>query len=181
MSKVKEVQEVQVTYGQLVSVLMLVEKPTFCNVVMKTIPTMNKTGNEFFGRVVKLSSTNFLMGNDYENRVQSNEQKEGLTPDFISEKPSGKTHVSKCVLVDDKTGENHYLMVERFDEIKPQVQYELDGQPMDEIQYELFKQWLKTPYVSTKQEQDRKVMVITPLIKNIVSISFDNKKYIRVD
>jgi len=174
---------VKVSVSELINVLKQVEKSTFINVTMETVPTMNKTGNPFYNsetkkfNVKKLSTCNYLIGNSYEDRVNSNEQKEGLEGDFVSLKPSGKHHVSKCVLVDDKTETTHYLMVERFDEVKPKVQYTKDGQPMNEIDRMILNDWLTKSSDTTRQEQERVVSVITPKIENIKELSLNGIHY----
>ena len=143
---------------------------------MSTEVRMNKTNNPFFGQVRKISNCNYLIGNDYESRVNSNEEKEGLEGDFVSLKPSGKSHVSKCVLVDDKTGLTHYLMVERFDEIQPKVTYIQDG--IGEILKEQFENFLVKTSDTSRQDQERKVMVITPKIENIREMSLNGVHYV---
>jgi hypothetical protein len=173
----KERIEVVVNENQMVDVLKTVDNGTFINVTMLTDVRMNKTNNPFFGRVKKLSSCNYLTGVNYEGRVKTNMEKEGLNPDsFQVEKPSGKSHVSPCVLVDDKTGGTFYLMVERFDEIQPKVEFLMDG---DVIGKELFESYMVKVSESKKQEQDRKVMVLTPKVENIVSFTLNGTKYVR--
>jgi hypothetical protein len=172
-----EKQVVKVSVPELVEVLKQVEKSTFINVTMVTVPTMNKTGNPFFGIVQKVTNCNYLIGNDYETRVNNNEQKEGLEGDFQSMKPSGKHHVSKCVLVDDKTESVYYLMVERFDEVKPKVEYLKNGEPMTDNDRNLLSGWLKSPSTTTRQEQERVVTVITPKIENIKTLSLNGVIY----
>lgn len=172
-----EKQVVKVSVSELVDVLKQVEKSTFINVTMVTVPTMNKTGNPLFGMVKKVTNCNYLIGNDYETRVNSNEVKEGLEGTFESMKPSGKHHVSKCVLVDDKTGLTNYLMVERFDEVKPKVDYLKNGEPMNEVDRMILNDWLKKSSDTTRQEQERVVSVITPKIENIKSLSLNGMVY----
>ena len=103
---------------ELINLLMEVEKSTFINIVSETVVTMNKTNNPYFGLVVKHNSSNYLIGNDYESRVITNEKKEGLDGNFKTQE-NWFDHVSKCVVVKKSDRNKHYLMVERFDEIKP--------------------------------------------------------------
>ena len=172
-----EKQVVKVSITELVEILKQVEKSCFINVTMVTIPTMNKTGNPLFGMVKKVSNCNYLIGNGYEDRVNSNEKKEGLEGDFQSMKPSGKHHVSKCVLVDDKTESIHYLMVERFDEVKPKIEYLKNDEPMNEVDRLILKDWLKKSTDTTRQEQEKIVSVITPKIENIKTLSLNGVVY----
>jgi hypothetical protein len=165
----------KISKRNLIELLMGVNKSTFVNVTMKTPVRMNKTGNPFYDRIEKISSTNFLLGNSYEDRVRSNQEKEHLNGNFVSEQPKGKLHVSKCVLVDEKTKTVFYVMLERFDEIKPQNIYIVDGN--DPIEKVLFEEWMIKSYDSQKQKQERKVMVITVKIENIIGITLDGVRY----
>lgn len=175
---------VKVSVNELVNVLKQVEKSTFINVTMETVPNMNKTGNPFYDKetkkfsVRKLTNCNYLIGNDYETRVENNMDKEGINGGFESLKPTGKTHVSKCVLIDDKTQSVHYLMVERFDEIKPKIEYRKNGEPMNEIDLLIMKDFLVKVSENSRQEQEKKVMVITPKIENIRELSLNGIHYV---
>ena len=164
-----------ITRNELITLLMSVEKSTFVNVVMETKVRMNKTNNPYYDKVIKRSKCNFLIGNDYETRVGTNYGNEGLENTFVVEKPSGKTHISKCLLIDDKTQSTYYVMLERFDEIKPTNEFIFEG---NEIDKQLFQDFMVKYTESQKQEQERKVMVITPKIENIKEISLNGTKYI---
>ena len=143
----------EITYGELLNLLHSVNKPTFVHIVMETPVRMNKTGNPYYGLITKKTSGNYLIGTDYEQRVNNNSEKEGLERTFVVEPPKGKEHISKCVLVDTKTHTTHYLMMERFDEIVPQVEYYQGNDPIEKV---LFESYMTKVYESTKQEQDRK-------------------------
>ena len=180
----KEKQVVKVSVPELVEVLKTVKLNQFINLVTLTVPTMNKKGNPFYNTetkdfsVRKLSSTNYRTSN-YQNRVNSNMDKEGIEGEFISLKPSGKTHVegTECLLVSDKDPNVFYFMVERFDEVKPTVEYFNNGLPMNQLDVEILKSWLPERSDSSRQEQDRKVMVITPLVSNIKRFSTESMVY----
>ena len=164
----------EITKQELINLLNQVEKPTFVHITMETDVRMNKTGNPYFGLVKKVSSGNYLIGTDYEQRVNNNSEKEDKERNFVVEPPKGKRHISKCVLIDTKTESVHYLMMERFDEVKPQVHYIMNG---DDIEKGLFQHFMGKVYTSTKQTQDRKVTPITPKIDNIKQMSIDGMKY----
>lgn len=187
-TKEKEIKVENVSYDELVNVLKTIENGQFVNIEMLTDFRMNKTGNPFFGKVKKYSSCNYLAGNSYQKRVEINIEKSGLNSTFNSEKPKGKTHVTKCVLVDDKTGRTHYFMVERFKEVKAQTcfmdenmnPYKKDEmEPAKKILFEQFVEQRKH-YKSKKQPQERKVMVITPKVENIFSVTIGKVKYIQI-
>ena len=164
----------EITKVELLNVLNQIEKPTFVHIVMETPVRMNKIGNPYYGLITKKTSGNYLIGTDYEQRVNNNSEKEGMERTFVVEPPKGKRHISKCVLVDTKTESVHYLMMERFDEIHPQVEYYQGNDPIEKV---LFESYMTKVYESTKQEQDRKVTPITPKLDNIRQISIEGMKY----
>ncbi len=174
MSNVKA--PITINQSELIELLNDVKSSTFVHLVTETKVRMNKTNNPYFDKVIKRSSTNYLMGNDYEKRVLSNEKKEGINEStFEVEEMKGKKHISKVVCVDTKTESVHYLMVERFDEIQPKNEYFFEGNGIEKT---LFESFMTKVYESKKQKQERKVMVITPKIENIREITFGGNKYI---
>jgi hypothetical protein len=164
----------KINQQELITLLTTIEKPTFTNIVMETKVRMNKTNNPYFEKVIKRSKCNYSLGVNYESRVNNNEVKEGLEGNFETEKPKGKTHISKCLLVNDTDNSTYYVMLERFDEIKPTNEYIFEG---NEIDKQLFESYMTKVYESQKQEQERKVMVITPKLENIREISLNGVHY----
>lgn len=164
----------QITQSQLETLLLGVEKSTFIHLVTVTPVTMKKTGNPYHNKVKKRSSCNYLIGNDYEKRVNNNMKKEGVEPSFKSSNLSGKEHISKCVLKDTTTGLKRYLMVERFVEVKPKVEYLYEGNVIDK---QLFEGYMNKVYESKSQPQEVKVIVNTPLLENIKEITLNGQKY----
>jgi hypothetical protein len=158
----------------LLIVLNQVVKSTFVHLLTETPVRMNKTGNPYFGRVTKVSSCNYLIGNGYEGRVHINYGKEGLNPEtFKVEENKVGEHLSKVVLFNEKLN-RHYLQVERFDEIKPKVMYLCDG---IEIDFETIKPYMIFPKKSDKQEQERYVSFISFNLENIKEITLNGTKY----
>lgn len=168
-------ETINITKNELITLLSEIEKPTFTNVVMETIVKMRKTNNPYYNKVVKKSKCNYSLGVNYENRVNNNYTKEGIENTFETEKPSGKTHISKCLLVSDKDNSVHYVMLERFNEIKPINEFIFEG---NEIDKQLFQDFIGQYTESVKQEQEKKVSVITPKIENIKEISLNGMRYI---
>lgn len=158
----------------LLNILNQQEKVTFVNIVTETKVRMNKTNNIYYDKVMKRSKCNYLLGMDYERRVRINEGKEGLTPDFTTEECKVGEHISKCVLFNEGKGK-YYLMVERFDEIKPQVEYTFEGNSIDKV---LFQDFMVKYSESKKQDQERKVKVITFSLENIKELTLNGTRYI---
>lgn len=168
---------VQISKTELIGLLNGIEKSTFVHLLTETKVRMNKTGNPYFDRIIKKSSCNYLMGNDYGKRVIVNGEKEGIPSEentFEVEEMKGKKHVSKVVCIDTKTESVYYLMVERFDEISPKVEYVCEGNP---IEKQLFESYMVKVSESKKQPQERKVKVLTFKIDSIKEISFGKEKY----
>jgi hypothetical protein len=164
----------QITKLELINLLNGVEKSTFVHLVTETKVRMNKTNNPYFDKVIKKSSSNFLMGNDYEIRVHTNEGKENLEPTFEVEEMKGKKHISKVVCIDTKTESKFYLCVERFDEIKPKVEFSFEGTTIEKM---MFENYMVKVSESSKQQQERKVKWLTYGIDSIKQISFNKEQY----
>jgi hypothetical protein len=166
-----------ITRNELIGLLNEVKTSTFVHLLTETKVRMNKTGNPFFDKVIKRSSCNYLIGNDYQIRVWGNGEKEGIPQEennFEVEEMKGKKHLSKVVCIDTKTESVYYLMVERFDEIKPKVEYTFEGNP---IEKQLFESYMVKVSESQKQPQERKVKVLTFKIDNIKEITLNKVKY----
>ncbi|MDI3349939.1 hypothetical protein [Mycoplasmopsis arginini] len=170
-------QSIVINKVELLDLLLPIEKSTLINLVSETKLRMNKRNNPYFDKVIKKSKCNFLIGNDYQTRVQKNESKEGLTPDFISEENKVGNHVSKCVLFNEKT-QSHYLQVERFDEIKPKVEYIFEGNQIDKM---LFNDFMVKVSNTSRQDQERKVNVLSYKLDSIKEISLNGQKYVVQD
>ncbi len=164
----------QITKTELINLLNGVEKSTFVHLVTETKVRMNKTGNPYFDKVTKKSSCNFLMGNEYGKRVRTNGENEGIEEEFEVEEMKGKRHVSKVVCIDTKTESKYYLCVERFDEIKPKVEYIYEGNTIEKM---LFESYLVKVSESKKQPQEKKVKWLTYGIDSIKQISFNKEQY----
>jgi hypothetical protein len=165
---------VDILIVDLIILLNKVTKSTFVHLLTETSPRMNKTGNPYYGRVTKVSSCNYLIGNEYESRVIINNEKEGINPSYFVVDPNKVgDHVSKVVLFNEKLN-RYYLQVERFDETKPKVQYLCDGEPID---IETLRPFLVTPKKSDKQEQERYVSFISFNLENIKEITLNGTKY----
>ena len=167
-------QKQVISENDLIVLLNNQTKYQFTNVKMRTIPKMNKTGNPYFEKIEKETEGNFNVGVDYERRVKNNEDKEGLPTTFESEKPKGKHHISKCVLRSDKDENVHYVMLERFTNLKPKVEFYFEGQT---IEKHLFESFIPPISESKKQVQQKKVEVMTPKISNIMEITLNGTRY----
>ena len=132
--------------------------------------------NPYYGLIEKVSSKNYKLVTDYQQRVHNNLKKEGKDPNtFVVESPKGKKHISKSCLTDTETETKFYVMLEWFPEIKGQTEYEFEGNSIDKS---LFEKYISDSKSSNeKQGLNREVTPITPLLTNIISISVNGVVY----
>ena len=86
-------QSIVINQVELENLLISVEKSEFVNLITETKERMNKTNNPYYEKVMKLTKRNYLSGNKYQDRVRSNQVKEGLEPDFVSKKSNVGEHI----------------------------------------------------------------------------------------
>lgn len=122
--------------------------------VTATIPTMNKRGNPFIGRVIKLTYTaNVAEKCDYETMVNSRLSKEGKLADFISKAPSGRIWVKgkeNILLEGVKNPDQKYLRVLWYKHTTTSVCYLVDGRKATPEEVEELKKFM--PQKSTPNQ-----------------------------
>ena len=163
----------KITQQELLTLLMNVEKPTFTNIVSEVFPKMNKTGNPYFGKVVKKSKGNYFIGGSYEEMVKTRMEKEGMEPTFESKECSVGEHISKCVQYNDNTKKN-YLQYFTFPTSKPSSTFEFEG---NEIDKQLFESFMVKKSENSRQPQDNKHTPQSLTITNIKEISLSGVHY----
>ena len=163
----------KITQQELLTLLMNVEKPTFTNIVSEVVPKMNKTGNQYFGKVVKKSKGNYFIGGSYEDMVNKRMEKEGMEPTFESKECSVGTHISKCVQYNDNT-KKHYLQYFTFETSKPKSTFEFEG---NEIDKQLFESFMVKKSEKSRQPQDNKHQPQSLTTTNIKEITLEGVHY----
>ena len=166
-------QTLTINEQELLTLLKGIDKSTFINVVSCTNVRMNKKNNPYFDKVKKVTKSNYLIGNDYETRVQSNEGKEGLEKSFESVECSIGVHVSKCVLFNEKLN-TYYLQYELFKESNPTTEFIFDG---NHIEKEVFNEYLVKKSSTSRQTQERKVLFQTFKLPSIEEITLGGTHY----
>jgi len=179
-------QSVSVSVSELVQIVINeVESkvtPPFINITMETPFTnwvkkskIDGTINPYWKEVTKETQKTYLPVFNYKGRNDGNRTKEGIEGEHQLGELKGKKHVSKCILTDIETESILYIMVEQFDEVKPtKTIYRHNG---NEIEKSMFEKWITFYENYTSQEQVRKVQVLTPMLKNIKSITINGQKY----
>ena len=163
----------KITQQELLTLLMNVEKPTFTNIVSEVFPKMNKTGNPYFGKVVKKSKGNYFIGGSYEDMVNNRMEKEGMEPTFESKECSVGEHISKCVQYNDNT-KKHYLQYFTFPTSKPSSTFEFEG---NEIDKQLFESFMVKKSEKSRQPQDNKHQPQSLTTTNIKEITLEGVHY----
>lgn len=175
-------QTLNITKQELITILNGIENPTFVNIVSTTNVKMNKEKtkegnkelNPYYNKVVKLRKGNFLIGSDYEKRVNVNYTKEGGEGNFQSKESSVGVHISKCVLFNERLNK-YYLSHEKFPQVKPQSEFIYEGNTIDKM---FFDKWISDTKPYENQPQEKKVEWTTLTIDNIKEISLEGTKYI---
>lgn len=171
-----------ITHQELISILNEIENPTFVNIVSTTNVKMNKEKtkegnkelNPYYNKVVKLRKGNFLIGSDYEKRVNVNDKKEGGEGNFQSKESSVGVHISKCVLFNERLNK-FYLSHEKFPKVKPQNEFTFEGNSIDKM---IFDKWISDSKPYENQPQEKKVEWTTLTIDNIKEISLNGTHYV---
>ena len=150
-----------IDHDTLVEILKTVEYGEFVNIESVTPVKMRKTGNPYYGSVVKRSKKNVRTLPDYEKRVRKVTQ----NPEFVS-KPSWFVHISPCVLK-HRDNENTYFMYETFENLHVDNEFTQNGNPIS-------KEVLR-PYLP--EYKDRDVQVFTVSTRNIKRLSYKGERY----
>jgi hypothetical protein len=161
--------------GELETLLRDVRGTTTVGVVMLTPPKMNKTlepvvdangkkskrpKNPMYGRVMKRTHRQCMIGFIYANSVNNQLEREGLDADFVAEPRKWGTRIAGTPLVEHKGKLHLECKVDRL----IQEQYYLDGQEVDKSVVE--------PYLVerddvSRQGVEKQVILIDPLLTNI--------------
>jgi uncharacterized membrane-anchored protein YhcB (DUF1043 family) len=162
------------TIGQqeLLELLMNVDKPTFVNIVSQTIPTMKKTDNPYFDKVVKVSKGNYFIGGSYEDMVNTRMGKEGMEQTFESKECSVGNHIGKCVQFNEKLN-RYYLQYFTFS--KPKSTFEFEG---NEIEKQLFESYMVKRSETSRQPQENKHDPKSLGLSSILEMSLNGNRYV---
>jgi len=124
---------------------------------------MRKTGNPYFGNVLKVQAIRVLINADYERRVNQQRRIEGKTDDFQAENLRwGECHDN---IVVEHESRNYIKTIELSKEAKPVY---LHGQR--EISLQDIAPWMPVYRGSPKQSVDKEIKVRTFKIENIISM-----------
>lgn len=167
-----------------------INKGTFGIVmVAMTDPSgMRKTNNPYVGRVKKVTkTTNVALGYDYVNYIKSKLAKEGLTTDYVSQKPNGKSWYNHpYILVSDKDSTKHYLRCYYRPNTQTKVVWLVDGREATKEEIEEIKTFIPSKPMSKVQEslgltEENEVICRDYTFDNIILLKQGDKVYNRLN
>ena len=157
-----------ITVSELTQLLMKVEKGTFINILTVTTVKMNKKNNPYFEQVLKLNKFNALIGNEYDQRLGTVSEQNGVEKPELGRNFVGE-HVSKCVLFNENKNE-YYLQYEQPKNYVSRAVYVFNNRQIEKSLFESF--------LVKKKPNPNKPTFLTVMVKNIKSISIAGVQYI---
>ena len=169
---------------QVINFIGAINKGTFgTTLATLTIPTMNKKGNPFYGRVQKATLyENIALGYGYENTINNRLAREGKESNFDSRKPFGRSWVKgfeNLLLCSDKNPTQYYLRTTRLPNTYIKEVYFIDGRGATPSELADLQTWLKTPNTPTNQglNDGNEVIVRDYKVDGIIAIKQGDKVF----
>lgn len=147
-----------------------------------TEPSMNKTNNPFFGKVLKVSSVGGMIGYDYENSVNNQLGREGKEKTFVSQpRKWGVRDENHPFLVrhtkKGETVERFYLSVKVQQSNKKPIY--LDKETLEVIPTEKLRPYLKeSKKPNTQEDLDKEIIIRDYEISTLRKMSIGGQKLI---
>jgi len=169
-------QTMNISYQELITLLMGVKRPTFTHILSKTKPKMNKTNNIYYDKVEKISKGTYFIGGNYEDMVNTRMFKEGLEPNFESKECSvgQKVEGSICLQFNDNLN-RHYLQYFTFPTSHIKSEYIFMGNPIEKV---MFEDFLSKSSTTSRQPQENKHKPKSFTCTNIREITLEGVHYI---
>lgn len=158
---------------------------SFSNQILATIPPMNKTGNPFLDRTIKLAQWGSGVNTTYATKLENKADKMGIDTTELTIEESKYTRYNgkqNCpVLRLKKDPSALYIAFFPNDQVQF-VEYYVDGELATPLQAEQLKAWVKRPYASAKQTAmgiavEEQVKIRIAKIESVVAIRIDGTLY----
>lgn len=160
--KLSELSEGRYTKGYMISV---------------TEPKMNKTGNELFGRVKKVSGWGFDTNADYSRKVNLQLEREGKEANFEA-LPSWAEPINKVVYCHNVKREQLYASVYPTTNLGGFVKYFVDDEEATEAQIAIIKQFTPERSESSRQGVEKVIQIRRPKLESIAIISIAGASFL---
>jgi hypothetical protein len=168
---------IQFRVAKLQSVLLNHKGNGFAHLIAKTVPTMNKTGNPFYGNVFKVADINIQAGFKYINSVNNQRKREGLESEVEAKPRKWGSRIEGTPLVEHTKKDGTYrLYLEAKCESVNSVKY-VDGEG-NEIDKSELTEWLRDrPAKSSTQDGIEKEVILRDYaLDSIEWIAIDGEK-----
>lgn len=158
---------------------------TFGDVIVASVPKMNKTDNPFYGRVTKLAEWGCGINTTWAKKLNNAFEKHELVAPQIDLRNSPYVHYTDkptCPVLRLKRDMNAiYFAIFPNKQLKF-VEYYIDNVLATELELEQLKVWLPKPSVDKRQiesgiAESEQVIMRTPSIKSVVAIKVDKGFY----
>ena len=171
---------------QMVELLMSMDHAAPIGIVTRTEPKMRKTGNEYYGRITKITDANVFVNCRYEDAVNRALAREGKESNFVAgERAVAMTRISDgpkptCILhMTRKDGMYcRYIEVHYRGHLKSESRFLLDGR--SDIQKAEFREFMSESSGSAGQGllPSNEIVVRTYDVRNIIELRTAGTDYV---
>lgn len=158
--------------NDLVELLSQYRGTKICSLITHTAPRMRKTGNPFYGEILKISAMNGMINFNYAGNVNKQRERENKSQDFQSS-PSWFTHTNSFLVEHPETGQQ-YIKFRLLKNPNSVFYNTRTGQIIDRHQIEPYL-YDSSGYES--QDLDKPIRTITIKIENIKKLKVDGQEY----
>lgn len=178
---------VHVTHAQLILLLLGIDHAQPVGIVTRTVPKMRKTGNEFFGRIMKITEANVFANTNYQDRVNRQLAREGKEANFTAgPRAVDMTRMTvdgrpTAVLEMDKKDGSHgtYFEVHFYGHLKCETRYLLDGvSDIAKAEFQEFLQEYDGTAAAERQGTEQEQIIRTYSTRNIVELRCGGTDYV---
>jgi len=177
---------VHVTHRQLVQLLLTIDHAQPVGIVTRTEPKMRKTGNQYYGRVIKITEASVFANVKYEDRVNRQLGREHKEPAFVAgdravdmERRFVNGRPTPLLEMTKKDGSfGQYFEVHFYGHLKCETRYLLDR--VTDIAKAAFREFLYERDSSTAERQgtNEEQIVRTYSTRNIVELRYNGTDYV---
>ena len=166
----------KITKAELINKLLKIDCSRPVEILTATVPSMVKTGNIFYGRVVKLACYNVFIGIHYENSVNRALGREGKPQTFKAKPRKWGVRIPNTPLVEHK---GKYYLECQLNKPPSNPTYILDNTVT--LMPEDLGDYLRDPKPPlTQKDLQKKVYLKDFSIDSIVEIHMNKEKYVIV-
>lgn len=151
---------------------------TFATVTYLTDPSMNKTGNPFYGRLKKKTTANVTLNFIYANsvnKVRNKESEELEVPTFVPHARKWGERIQGTTLVQHK---NEIYVEARFTNKPSKVEYYLDGALIEKSEIAMHLKEANSNAAHQGVSEENEVILRDIKLSNIAEIKMGGEHYV---